>query len=162
MPCSRENGTPTRPPIQTAAPTAKLATTLDSTSRSSIVMLVRLLRGVARLCRRHTGSGSGSFEPVLELPVLAERVGKRLLDDVVEAALDERRIAREELDRTWVEPDAELLLLCRNDLLLDQCHGWSSRLLRESRVVRCASRTVVRARVAPWFAARGARGSLRE
>src|SRR5207247_8599283 len=125
-------------------------------------MLVLLLRGVARLCRRHTRCRAGSFEPVLELPVLAERVGKRLLDDVVEAALDERRIALEELDRTRVELDAELLLLCRNDLLLDQCHGWSSRMLRESRVVRCASRTVVRCASRAWFVARVARGSLRE
>src|SRR5439155_6773835 len=140
-------------------------------------MLVRLLRGVARLCRRHTRRRAGSFEPVLELPVLAERVGKRLLDDVVEAALDERGIALEELDRTRVELDAELLLLCRNDLLLDQCHGWSSRMLRESRVVRarvapwfvreshrgsCASRTVVRRASRTVVRARVARGSLRE
>src|SRR5439155_18103001 len=122
-------------------------------SRSSIVMLVRLLRGVARLCRRHTRRRAGSLEPVLELPVLAERVGKRLLDDVVEAALDERRIALEELDRTRVELDAELLLLCQNDLLLDQCHGWSSRMMREPRVVRRASRAVVRCASRAWFVA---------
>src|SRR2546425_2424112 len=161
MASSSGNGAPNRPAIQTTAPTAKLATTLDSTSRSSIVMLIRLLRGVARLRRRHTRCRAGSFEPVLELPVLAERVGKRLLDDVVEAALDERGVALEELDRARVEPDAELLLLCQNDLLLDQCHGWSSRLLREARVGRCASRAWFAARVAARFDRRVPRGDGR-